>query len=295
MHAFVHIAKTAGTTLTSILRRSFGVQHFDDRILNRPMTAQDLRRLRKIVPTITSLAGHGIQPHLDLHEAEPSLRYYTFLRDPIDRAISCFQFVAVTEPKYQTLEFTPRNLKTWFLKHTERDNNCQTRHLSGKPLASAAIEILNDRIGFLGLVSHFDESLVHLRAWMGDVRLNIHYQAMNVSSQRSGTGKAGTTHNYRLRQLREFCGQVKQNSELLDFVQKHNQADLQLFRHAVDVVYPKQKRALQTKVAESQATRVEQNSFGLQRKLQASIRVLHAKFHRNLIIKPLKKWLFETA
>lgn len=287
MYAFVHIAKTAGTTLTSILRRSFGLRHFDDRILNRPMTGRDLRRLKRVMPQVRSLAGHGIRPHLDLHEVEPKLKYFTFLREPIERAVSCFQFVAATHPSYCRQPYTESNLQAWFFEHIERDNNCQTWHLAGRDDADLAIQILDQRVGFVGLVSHFEESLQMLQAWMQDQRLDIRYQSLNVTAQRSG---ATRDQARRLQQLREFGQVAKQDPRFLDFVRAHNASDIELYRYAEQVSYPAEVKRLMPQI--NKEIRLVGNSFF---PMEAQLKLLPSKLHRNLVLKPLRKWLFEAA
>ena len=284
MYAFIHIAKTAGTTLTSILRRSFGWRHFDDRILDRPMVARDLSRLRMAMPQVASLAGHGIRPHLDLHLAEPGLRYFTFLRDPIERAISCFQFVAATHPNYRDQAYTNSNLREWFFRHIESDHNCQTRHLAGDANAALAVEILNQRVGFVGLVSQFEDSLRMLQAWMKDQHLDIRYQSLNVTAKRSG---ATREQSVRFQQLRDFGQLAKQDPILLDHVHAHNQSDLELYRHASKVRYPEERERLMP--------HIDQESHSRMHPLEAKLKLLPCKLQRNLVLKPLKRWLFDAA
>ncbi|MDZ8120416.1 sulfotransferase family 2 domain-containing protein [Pontiella agarivorans] len=89
--AFAHIPKTAGITLVSILRRSYSWRHFDRPGFYRPLTARDLKQIRKVDRGLASIAGHTIQPHTNLHQQLP-VRYYTFLRDPAKRLISEFKF-----------------------------------------------------------------------------------------------------------------------------------------------------------------------------------------------------------
>lgn len=294
MFAFVHIAKTAGTTLTSILRRSYGARHFDDRVLQRPMRAKDLRQLKRVLPFVTSLAGHGIRPHLDLHEVQPDLRYYTFLREPIERAVSCFQFVVATQSDYRDQEFNPSNLREWFLRHTEKDNNCQTWHLAGRCDAGYAIEMLEQRVGFIGLVSAFDESLRMLREWMNGA-LDIRYQSLNVSAKRgSGSPKSECPLNLKMAALREFCQSARREPALLDFLRAHNEADQALYEFAKGTVYPRQRQQWMPQSA-SPISMDGPWSNGRAFALESRLRLLPAKIQRNLVVKPLKRWLFDAA
>ena len=74
------------------------------------------------------------------------------------------------------------NLTTPFAAWIESDraNNRMTRKLCGTADADAAIAMIRQRVGFVGLVERFDESLVMLRPWLGDPDLDIRYRAKNV-------------------------------------------------------------------------------------------------------------------
>ena len=64
MLAFVHIKKTAGTTLTAILRRNFGTRHLDTRLhlYEDLFLADDLRRALKLYRRLDCIAGHHVRP-----------------------------------------------------------------------------------------------------------------------------------------------------------------------------------------------------------------------------------------
>ena len=101
MYAFVHIEKTAGTTLHSILRRSFGTGHCDIRLPfskrgpvdsdNRNVVdAADLKRVKRIYRSLRGISGHDVKPYSNLELECPEIRYFTFLRDPRRRFLSHF-------------------------------------------------------------------------------------------------------------------------------------------------------------------------------------------------------------
>ncbi len=101
MYAFVHIEKTAGTTLNAILRRSFGIRHCDirlplfkrryDRYDHRAFVeAADLRRVRRLYRSLRGISGHNVKPYADLHAECPEIQFITMLRDPVARFHSHF-------------------------------------------------------------------------------------------------------------------------------------------------------------------------------------------------------------
>uniref|UniRef100_UPI0035697D39 sulfotransferase family 2 domain-containing protein n=1 Tax=Pontiella sp. TaxID=2837462 RepID=UPI0035697D39 len=199
--AFAHIPKTAGTTLISILRRSYGWRHFDRPGFYRPLTADDLKQIRKVYRGLASIAGHTIQPHTDLHEQHP-IRYYTFLRDPAKRLVSEFKFYlrrsAYDGNVHENLE---ASWNTWLPTRS----NYQCRYLSNEESAEKALEIIQDRIPFIGLLERFDESLLLFRKWADDPRLDIHYTTLNKGDGGSEHGRVTDEH---IRDIDRFCKEL---------------------------------------------------------------------------------------
>ena len=105
MYAFVHIERTGGSTVISILRRSFGTRHCDIRLPlakrrgDRPQHQLDrrvlvdaavLRRVTRLYRNVKGIAGHNVKPYSDLGLSNPDIRFFTFLRDPVARLRSHF-------------------------------------------------------------------------------------------------------------------------------------------------------------------------------------------------------------
>jgi hypothetical protein len=217
MLAFAHIQKTAGTTLKHILRRSFGPHHCDVLVWPREprgriATPDDLRRTRWIYPRLASISGHPIVPFGPLSEACRDLRFYTFLREPLARAVSHY------------VDFKTRGEDTSlkeYLRHSDR-NNWQCRKLCGRASADEAAEVLHPRVFFVGLVEHFDESLVLLRHFADDVRLDIRYRRANTSRKPA------------------LNKQLLEDVDSRNLLSEANDEDLKLYRHVVEHVYPRQ-------------------------------------------------------
>ena len=85
--AYVHVMKTGGQTMCDILRQSFPGRHCDLQARG-VATAEDLRFARRFYPGLLSVAGHGVVPLGDLAAACDSIRYFVFLRDPVERCVS---------------------------------------------------------------------------------------------------------------------------------------------------------------------------------------------------------------
>lgn len=180
------------------------------------MRPEDLAFLRKHHGPLRSFAGHACMPHAMIGQL-PGARLFTFLRDPIDRALSAFQY------GHQRGRTMP-DFEAWARDHA----NFLCRSLTGIPraeaTAQAAIDVLDRRIGFVGLQSDFDASLVLLRGWLNLPGFEIVVRTRNRA--RSNHMRAG----------------LVQDPENLELLRSLNGEDLRLYEHAV-AVFENQKRA----------------------------------------------------
>jgi hypothetical protein len=185
MYAFVHIEKTAGSTLNLILRRSFGTRHCDirlplakrrndDRDHKVQVAAEDLRRVRRLYRNLRGIAGHNVKPYADLHKECPELQFFTVLRDPAARFRSHFLNRA---PGHTREAFDRWTSEAWV-------QNWQTKMIAGEPNAQKAIDLISTRFGFVGLTERFDESLVLMRQWFQEPAFRPEYRAVNQLAQK---------------------------------------------------------------------------------------------------------------
>lgn len=229
---FVHINKTAGTTLRYILRSSYGSRHCDvepwhGAWVDPPFSTEDLRRVRKLYPRLASIAGHRISGHVDLEEEGTDFRYLTFLREPIALCASRFQY-QLDHRKKQDLVF-----EEWIEKAWARD--AQTQRIGGTTDASDAIHVIERKSMFVGLTERFDESIVLLQAQRAP-DLNIAYAPVNVA--KSSDIAKGLLADPRTRQM----------------IVEANAADLELYEHVVREIYPAQQRAYGASLSNTVAT-----------------------------------------
>jgi hypothetical protein len=180
MYAFVHVEKTGGTTMLSILRRSFGSRHCDIRLplarrkklapdQRSVITAADLTRVSKIYRNIAGISGHSVKAYSDLEQACPDIRYMTILRDPVARFRSHFL--------NRGLAHTRKDFEAWI--SSSWTHNWQTKMIAGEANANKAIDLLASRFGFVGFTEKFDESLVLLGDWFGPGSYRPVYRAKN--------------------------------------------------------------------------------------------------------------------
>jgi len=218
--AFCHIPKTAGVSLTHLIRRYFGLRHIDVQhrkvYLYKP---RDLRVDLKLYPFARSLAGHPLRPYVDFQEFQDRIRWYTILREPVSRYLS--QYAYEVEHLGETQDF-----ETWNTRDLRGRVNRQVRYLAGADDFEAAKQILNERFGLVGLMEHFDESLLLLRQRLGLRGFRVDYKrAMNTASQRKGI----------------ILKRIKEDFEKYrDLVMENNELDLKLYEFVKRDIWPKQ-------------------------------------------------------
>jgi hypothetical protein len=275
-----------------ILRRNFGPRLFETRgFARRPdLNGRDLCRVRRLVRRLECVSGEQLSPASDLIEQHPDLRFFTFLRDPISRCVSNFQWRLNCMVKYHhpgvptrwlpSKWQVPRELKAyfrWWL--AQHQYNLQTQRIAGCQSADRAIEILHQHVGLVGLVEEFDESLLMWREWTGLPRLSIAYSPQNVSSR----GKF--PQPLVLRKM------MAEDPEVKRLVIEANREDQRLYNFVRREIFPAQRdryeHALRT---------TDRDSLVLRGRWDAgTIRLASHWMYRTFVYKPLRPMLFGRA
>lgn len=216
MLVFVHMHKTGGTTVTHILRSTYGLRHcqvepWHNRWQGAPFSAQDLQRLRRIYPNLKSIAGHRVMAYPDLGANGEEFKYFTLMRDPIKLCASRFQY-KVNVAKKENLDFEEWIQRDWPRNH-------QTKWIAGEADVDKAIRIIQDKKIFVGLTERFDESMVLLKALLAN-DLNISYKRVNVARDKTLAQSLLETENTR------------------QMLIEAQQADLELFEYVRQELYP---------------------------------------------------------
>lgn len=265
MLAFVHIEKCAGQTVHWILRSSYGIHHCD--VLPwqgynamAPLdgfTATDLQRLRHVYPRLKSIAGHKVRTYTDLHRAQPDVRYFALIREPLRRQASHFQFLK--ERRQLTISF-----EEW-VQTNDWGANWQTRMLTGTDDVNEAVRILEKKQVLVGLVEHFDEWLLLVKGLQAP-DLNIAYERKNVASDKT------------------LANQLLTDKHSRAILEEQNQADLALYHYVKNELYPAWQQAYGPRLAED--LRQFQSNRGQFNKQ----RVLQSRLYRNLIYMQALRW-----
>lgn len=155
--AFVHIEKTAGTSMIHILRHNFFPGYVDVRPLSHGdqiFRESDLRKYLRINPFLKVIGGHSVVPSSGLERCAQMI-YITLLRDPVKRYISQIRYWQSHLGKSLSIED--------FLNR-EHSKNLQTKKIAGCADIDRAIEIIDRENFYVGIVERFDEFLLELQS-----------------------------------------------------------------------------------------------------------------------------------
>lgn len=220
---FLHIPKTAGSTLHQIIRRQYPA-----RAIYHMGSSPDSQRNFQTLPEaerarIRLLMGH-FEMGIDEYLPQPTT-YFTMLRHPVARAISYFAHVRRDPDHYchQLVHAGQMNLDAFIQSGADvMLDNGQTRMLAGvlyaTPFGQLTPDILEQakrnlqsRFVFAGLTEQFDQALLLMRHFFG--WRNLYYTRRNVSADKSSPAP-----------------------ETLALIQSVSQLDLALYDFAADLL-----------------------------------------------------------
>ena len=214
---FLHIPKTGGTTLWSVLYRQYGQKH--SRRITEGSIAKNAAMLRSLIEQDSSKFGllGGHVPYGVHTSTQRSTSYFTLLRDPVQWLFSSYYKVLRKQEHPLHEKFTAEktelndgivlledNLQTRMLAGLDDTGTCTSEHLE------IAKQTLRDRIDTFGLLERYDESLVVFRRFYG--WKTPLYVRKNVGTNT----RAKTQHT----------------AESVEIAQAHNALDVQLYAFA---------------------------------------------------------------
>lgn len=243
---FLHIPKTAGTTLNCILRRQYSSDEFyqiEQAVFN---SKEGLKRKANLEPLISlsdnekrkirCISGHL---HFGIHKLlHQRFLYFTMLRDPVERVISHYYHIVGTPNNFLHNEIISRNinLEDYVVKAIHSDaHNGQVRRLCGDinnevgtfsrfPTISHS-ELIKAKKNLLeyfpvfGITERFDESLLLFKKAFGwgnifYIKIRVGQNRPNRKSLPKQTEEIIKQHNIYDLELYEFA--LKRFDQLLE-------------------------------------------------------------------------------
>lgn len=214
-HLFIHVAKTAGSTLSSVFKRSERPSKFLHTWAHPKL--QDMPN----VATKDSVFGHfrfGLHYYFNR-----SCTYMTVLREPIDRVVSHYYYHIQHKKDPGHAFAMNRTFEEW-IRDSPAANNEQTRVLSGQRSQFNITESTLDmaeyhmrQFAVVGLTEHYHETLFLLK-YIAGLKVT-RYRAVNKGVKRPKVADVP--------------------EETIELIKKANWADIQLYNLAVEI-YTKQ-------------------------------------------------------
>jgi hypothetical protein len=170
---FVHIPKTAGTSLAAALASAYGpyyniapLKYSDDAVEHRThmwAAVRDFIFNQEIRPNDLKyklFSGHLHRHYVDvIREKLPDTRLFTYLRDPVDRVVSDYRYCLT--PTHPLNEATRNEFKSIIEFASSRKHcNAMTKYLVGRGdfPDDEIIDFVSTRFDFIGTSEKFDDS-----------------------------------------------------------------------------------------------------------------------------------------
>jgi hypothetical protein len=170
---FLHIPKTAGTTIRDILKKTYGgglqVGGLEHNIHDRFPTDETLSGIEERFKDKNAFTLHmcfGLHAYLQRPH-----HYLTFLREPIQRSISHYNFFVRMRENIVWHDVVKRGITAFHTEGHIQWRNMQTRFLAGREVVGKEVidetdlelakQNLRDEIELLGIVERFDESVLY--------------------------------------------------------------------------------------------------------------------------------------
>jgi hypothetical protein len=214
---FVHIEKTAGTTLHNVFHRCIPgyVVPMPNKDLSSPWVPAYIRLLKRFrVFPLNGLGGHRIAAFAGYEsEAESPIFYFTILREPIARYISHLNWLNYG---------VGRNISIDEFIDDPKFNNRQTIRIAGSEDIVAAKKLMEEKFMLVGILEKFDECMVLLNKMWGNDQLDLRYERTKVHKRQPGTVR-----------YEDLSQEVKTK------IVTNNALDIELYKFLNEELYPR--------------------------------------------------------
>lgn len=223
---FAHMMKTAGTSLSKQLIAHFGKRmhivpgglKMDHDYYGKQDFQKDLKKLNYKLDMIT---GHPMRPYIDFGEHEKNMSWFTFFRDPGKRYVSHYLHDYKWSNHFSYKRYrSMKNSSIVEWEKIENISNYQTKFIAGEDNFDKAVEVLENKIKWVGLTEEYEESLHSFKSFFG---LDDFCFEINV-----------TNSNLAKDEMKE-----KVWEDYSDFIYDKNETDIRLYKYVKENIWPK--------------------------------------------------------
>ena len=222
MIVFAHMMKTAGTSFTKML-----IWHFGNTMLNvsgglnldnPALNSENLATYdNSFKGKIQVISGHPVRPYIDFDEAEKKMRWITFVRNPEKRFVSHYLHSLNWDSYYRN---NPgKSILEW--ERRLNTSNYQVKFLAGEENLDKAIEIIHQKMDWIGVTEKFEESICSFKN-------HFDLQDFFISLQRTNSS---LSEKEKVQEI--FLKHA-------DFITEKNELDRLLYKYVCEEIWPKQ-------------------------------------------------------
>jgi len=202
-HAFLHVPKAGGTTLYDAIRTMNPLRKVVTLGGNRQIGGDD-EEFSERVKKALSESGYPIRENhfpsprvifrshdlFGLHNVLPDTKYFTFLRDPVDRVRSVYSYVKQSSQHPLNKAASEQSLLDFLESHPHLCNQqsqimlprSQRPNVPVESRAEVALEQIDKHFSFVGVLEEFDASVLLLSSVLG-AKLYPLYVVQNTSQR----------------------------------------------------------------------------------------------------------------
>ena len=217
MLVYIHIPKNAGyyneNRFSNVILGERYAEFYTRRHGNFLSETEFIELIQQTQPDHDVLCGHDILPLEQECSERLGLKYFTFIRHPVNRAISLYYYEKKLTAGTNHCSQQPFSI---YLHERPQENNAisnwQVCNIAGTADYNRAVRLLEQFI-MVGVVEHFDRSLLLLSEVIEFPNFNMYYTKDNVSKEK-------------------VLSMDTLPQEILDTLLEMNREDVKLFEYA---------------------------------------------------------------
>lgn len=222
---FSHIPKTAGTSVRMRMKEAlqaycnpyveFGVYDLGEWVRPRNFPALEIPDNWSFIYGHIKAADLSLNPHL--HHHPNNILFMSFLRDPLDRLISTYNYIATTHSHPLHAECVASEPMHFFDRMSEQQRNLQYRYLSCRPdIGWRFVVATSDRVGETCAAAFKDVSRIELDAQFFDSKMNVTKRFTHV-----GNAQRLSRSSFDERKIAALYSYHDKDAEMFNFVNVH--------------------------------------------------------------------------